>query len=43
MAAAVTPKVVRVLRGGGWDIGKRKAKGAAAAAAGGAGKAVRKE
>lgn len=28
LTAAVTPKVVRVLRGWGWDIGKRKGKGA---------------
>lgn len=26
LTAAVTPKVVRVLRGWGWDIGKRKSK-----------------
>lgn len=26
LTAAVTPKVVRVLRGWGWDIGKRKGK-----------------
>ncbi|KAL8668354.1 MAG: hypothetical protein Q9168_007015 [Polycauliona sp. 1 TL-2023] len=28
IAAAVTPKVVKVLRGWGWDIGKRRPKGA---------------
>jgi hypothetical protein len=27
LTAAVTPKVVKVLRGWGWDIGKRKGKG----------------
>lgn len=26
LTAALTPKVVRVLRGWGWDIGKRKPK-----------------
>lgn len=26
LTAAVTPKVVKVLRGWGWDIGKRKPK-----------------
>lgn len=28
LAVAVTPKVVKVLRGWGWDIGKRRPKGA---------------
>ena len=32
LTAAVTPKVVRVLRGWGWDIGKRKSKSVAAGA-----------
>ena len=27
IAVAVTPKVVKVLRGWGWDIGKRRPKG----------------
>ena len=27
LTAAVTPKVVKTLRGWGWDIGKRKPKG----------------
>ena len=27
LTAAVTPKVVKVLRGWGWDIGKRRPKG----------------
>lgn len=27
IAAAVTPKVVKILRGWGWDIGKRRPKG----------------
>jgi len=31
LTAAITPKVVRVLRGWGWDIGKRKGKTAIAA------------
>jgi len=30
LTAAITPKVVRVLRGWGWDIGKRKSKSVAA-------------
>lgn len=29
LTAAVTPKVVKVLRGWGWDTGKRKPKGVA--------------
>jgi len=33
ITAAVTPKVVRVLRGWGWDIGKRKGKTIASSAA----------
>ncbi|KAA6407808.1 MAG: peptide alpha-N-acetyltransferase Nat2 [Lasallia pustulata] len=37
LTAAVTPKVVRVLRGLGWDIGKRKGKVGAGAAKGGEG------
>ena len=28
LTAAVTPKVVKTLRGWGWDIGKRRPKGA---------------
>ncbi|MCJ1243522.1 hypothetical protein MMC30_000719 [Trapelia coarctata] len=32
LTAAITPKVVRVLRGWGWDIGKRKSKSVAAGA-----------
>ncbi len=31
LAAAVTPKVVKILRGWGWDIGKRTTKAARAA------------